>query len=143
MSDELIAQAEVVIQATADRVWEALTDPDLIEKYLFGTRVVTDWRPGSAIVYKGEWQGTAYEDKGVILEVEPERKLVSTFWSSLSGLPDEPASYKTVTYELSPEGDSLRLSVTQDNNATPEEAEHSSQNWRTVLQGIKDLLEGE
>jgi uncharacterized protein YndB with AHSA1/START domain len=141
MSDELIAHAETVILATPDRVWQALTDPELIRQYLFGTHVVTDWHPGSAIVYRGEWQGEAYEDKGVILEVEPEKRLVSTYWSALSGLPDEPAYYKTVTYELTVEGDGTRVSVTQDNNATPEEAEHSSQNWRSVLQGMKDLLE--
>lgn len=141
MTDPLVAQAEVVIHASQGRVWQALTEPDLIEKYLFGTHVETDWQPGSPIVYRGEWQGQAYEDKGVVLEVQPERRLVSTYWSSLSGVPDEPAYYKTVTYELAPEGDGTRVSVTQDNNASPEEAEGSSQNWDRVLQGMKAALE--
>ena len=142
MTDALIAQAEIVIQAPADEVWRALTEPDLIEKYLFGTRVETDWQVGSPIVYRGIWQGKAYEDKGIILDVVPERRLVSTFWSALSGVPDEPAYYKNVTYELIRQGDGTRVSVTQDNNASPEEAQHSAQNWRSVLQGMKELLEG-
>lgn len=142
MSDPLIAEAEIVIQASAEDVWKALTEPDLIEKYLFGTRVETDWQVGSPIVYRGIWQGKAYEDKGVILDVVPQRRLASTFWSALSGVPDEPAYYKNVTYQLVPQGDATHVSVTQDNNASPEEAEHSSQNWRIVLQGMKDLIEG-
>lgn len=141
MTEQLIAKAEVVIQATSDEVWQALTDPELIEKYLFGTHVETDWKPGSPIIYRGVWKGQPYEDKGLILELEPGRRLVSTFWSALSGVPDEPAYYKTVTYELTPQGYATHLALTQDNNTSPEEAEHSSQNWRSVLKGMKTLLE--
>ncbi len=105
MTEPLIAQAEVVVHATPERVWQALTEPEQIEKYLFGTHVETDWKPGSPIIYRGVWQGQAYEDKGVILEVEPGRRLVSTFWSALSGVPDEPAYYKTVDLRTESGGD--------------------------------------
>lgn len=141
MTENLIARAEVIVDATPDRVWQALTEPAMIEKYLFGTHVETDWQPGSPIVYRGEWEGKPYEDKGVILEAVAGRRLVSTYWSPLSGVPDEPAYYKRVTYQLEAEGESTRVRVLQDNNATPEEAEHASQNWRTVLQGMKEVLE--
>jgi uncharacterized protein YndB with AHSA1/START domain len=49
-----------------------------------------------------------YEDQGKVLEVEPGKRLVSTFWSSLSGLHDTPENYKTVRYELFGEGESTR-----------------------------------
>jgi uncharacterized protein YndB with AHSA1/START domain len=136
-----IATATTTIDAPVSKVWDALTKPELIKQYMFGTEVTTDWKAGSPITYKGEWQGKAYEDKGKIVEIEPQRRLVSTFWSSMAGLPDTPENYKLVRYELSPAGDSTKLTVTQDNNATQEEAEHSEQNWRTVLDGIKKLLE--
>jgi uncharacterized protein YndB with AHSA1/START domain len=97
---------------------------------------------GSPITYAGEWQGKAYEDKGKILQVEPEKLLVSTFWSSLSGVPDVPENYKTVRYELSPAGSGTKLTIIQDNNATQEEANHSEQNWKMVLDGLKKLVEG-
>jgi uncharacterized protein YndB with AHSA1/START domain len=137
-----IARATTSINAPASKVWDALTKPELIKQYLFGTEVTTDWRVGSPITYRGEWQGKEYEDKGKILEIEPGKRLVSTFWSSLGGLPDTPENYKTVRYELAPEGDRTKLTITQDNNATQEEASHSEQNWRMVLDGIKKLLEG-
>jgi uncharacterized protein YndB with AHSA1/START domain len=141
MNEQWIARATITVDAPASKVWGALTDPDLIQQYLFGTRVTTDWQVGSPIIYRGQWQGKSYEDKGKILQIEPGKLIVSTFWSSLSGLPDTPENYKTVRYELSAEGHGIRLTVTQDNNASPEEADHSGQNWNTVLAGLKKLLE--
>jgi hypothetical protein len=57
-------------------------------------------------------------------------------------LPDVPESYQTVRYELATEGGGTKLTVTQDNNVTQEDASHSEQNWKIVLDGIKKLLEG-
>jgi uncharacterized protein YndB with AHSA1/START domain len=140
-NQDFIAQSEVTINAPAAKVWEALTNPELIKQYLFGTEVTTDWHVGSPITYRGEWQGKSYEDKGQILEIEPEKRLVSTFWSSLAGKPDTPENYSTIRYELAAEGQGTRLTLTQDNNATQEEADHSEQNWNTVLGQLKELLE--
>ena len=142
MNKTLVARATIIINAPTSKAWSALTQPDLIKQYLFGTQVTTDWQVGSPITYKGQWEGKTYEDKGRILQIEPERLLVSTFWSSLSGLPDIPENYKTVRYELSAEGSGTRLTIIQDNNATQEEANHSAQNWKFVLDGIKKILEG-
>ncbi len=141
MNKGFVAQATVTIDAPTSRVWDALTKPELIQQYLFGTRVTTDWRVGSPITYEGTWQGKTYQDKGKVLQVEPGKLLVSTFWSALSGEPDVPENYKTVRYELSPAGGGTKLSVIQDNNATQEEADHSAGNWKMVLDGMKKLLE--
>ena len=142
MNETHIAKSSVTINAPRSRVWEALTQPDLIKQYLFGTEVSTDWKVGSPITYKGVWEGKAYEDKGQILQVEPEKRLVSTFWSALSGLPDRPENYQTVEYALSDEGDGTRLTLTQGNNDSEESARHSEQNWNMVLEGLKKLVEG-
>jgi len=142
MNNKFIAKATSTINAPISKVWDALTKPELIKQYLFGTEVNTDWQVGSPITYKGEWEGKHYEDKGEILQIEPQKLLVSTFWSSLAGLPDVPENYKTVHYELSPENGGTKLTITQDNNANQEEADHSAQNWNTVIDGMKKLLEG-
>ena len=142
MNKTLIAKATITINAPASKVWDALTMPHLIKQYLFGTEVTTDWQVGSPITYEGIWQGKSYEDKGKVLEFEPGKILVSTFWSSLSGLPDVPENYKTVRYELSTAGDMTSLTITQDNNISQDEVNHSEQNWKMVLDGIKKLIEG-
>jgi uncharacterized protein YndB with AHSA1/START domain len=141
MEQQFVAKAEMVINAPASKVWEALTTPEMIKQYLYGTEAVSDWKVGSSITYKGEWEGKQYEDKGTILEFIPEQKMVSTYWSSIAGKEDKPENYNTVTYELSPEGDGTKLTITQDNNPTEESAKHSEQNWSGVLGSLKTLLE--
>jgi uncharacterized protein YndB with AHSA1/START domain len=142
MNNLFLAKTTIDTKASTSQVWDALTKPDLIKQYLFGTEVTTDWQVGSPIIYRGIWNGKAYEDKGKVLQVEPGKLLVSTFWSSLSGVPDMPENYQTVRYELSAQGDGTRLTLIQDNNKSQEEASHSEQNWKMVLEGLKKLLEG-
>ncbi len=141
MNKTFVAKATTTINVPASRVWDALTQPNLIKQYLFGTEVTTDWRVGSPITYEGIWEGKAYKDKGKVLQVEPGKLLVSTFWSALSGLPDIPENYQTIRYDLSAEGSGTRLTITQDNNATQADADHSAQNWQMVLDGLKKLLQ--
>jgi len=142
MNNPFISKTSTTINTPISKVWDALTKPHIIKQYLFGTEVTTDWQVGSPITYKGLWNGKAYEDKGKVVQIEVEKLLVSTFWSSLSGLPDVPENYKTVRYELTADGNGTRLTITQDNNDSQEDANHSEQNWKMVLDGLKKLLEG-
>jgi len=141
MNDKFTAKAKTTIHAPASKVWDAITRPALIKQYLFGTDVISDWKVGSPIIYKGEWQGKTFEDKGKILKLEPEKLLVSTHWSPLSGVPDTPENHHTVTYALNGTNDSTEVTITQDNNANEKEKAESEQIWRTVLDGMKKMLE--
>jgi uncharacterized protein YndB with AHSA1/START domain len=71
MKNTLVATAHVEIDAPIATVWDALVNPEKIRQYMFGTTVVSAWREGAGIVWKGEWQGRPYEDKGVILRLQP------------------------------------------------------------------------
>lgn len=142
MNDKHTAKAATTIHAPISKVWQALVNPEIIKQYLFNTEVISDWQVGSPITYKGEWEGKAFEDKGEVLEIEPEKILKSTHWSPLSGTPDSPENYHTVTYTLTEKGDSTEVTITQDHNASEEEKAHSEKNWKTVLKGMKELLEG-
>ena len=137
-----VATAAIEISASRRQVWAALTEPEQIKKYMFGSQVVTDWEQGSPIVWRGEYEGKRYEDRGEILEIEPERRLKVTHFSPLSGREDVPANYHTLAYELEQRGDRTRVSLSQDNNASEEEAEHSKGNWEKMLTGLKEVVEG-
>lgn len=141
MKNNLIAKATVTIDAPTAKVWDALVNPEAINEYMFGTHVASDWREGSAITWKGEWEGRPYSDKGVISRFEPQRRLQYTHFSPTSGLPDRPENYHTVTIDLTDEGPLTRVSLTQDNNSTEGEREHSQQNWQMMLQGLKSFVE--
>lgn len=135
------AQASITIKTSPDRVWQALTDPQLVKQYMFGSEVVTDWKKGSPIVYRGQWEGKPYEDKGVIQEIDPQHKIVMTYFSPFSGAADIPENYMLITYEVTGTDGAVVLTVTQENNKTAEAAERSSSNWKTILDTIKTMLE--
>jgi uncharacterized protein YndB with AHSA1/START domain len=141
MATPLVAHASIRVNAPRATVWDALIDPEQIKRYFFGTTVVTDWTVGSPIIWQGEWQGSAYEDKGVIQAVEPERLLEYTHFSPLSGQPDLPENYHTITIELTDDGAATVVALAQDNNGSETEREHSEANWNMVLASLKRLLE--
>ena len=108
---------------------------------MFGTNVVSQWREGSPIVWKGEWQGKAYEDKGKILKVKPGQFLQYSHFSPLGGVPDRPENYHTVSVELSGSGAQTEILLTQDHNANEEERRHSQENWQGMLAVLKEFVE--
>ena len=140
-NNTLIAQVHTTISSPIAKVWDALVNPEMIKRYMFGTNAVSDWKEGSPIVWKGEWEGKPYEDKGVILQLKPERMLQYSHFSPLSGQADVPANYHTLTIELSTEEKGTLLQLSQDNNPTEEDREHSEKMWGMMLTGIKRVLE--
>lgn len=142
MENNRIARATVRINAPSERVWNALVDPNAIKQYMFGAQVHSDWQEGSAITWKGEWQGRPYEDKGVVLTVKPKRKIQYSHFSPSSGLPDKPENYHTVTIELASAGDQhTDVLLAQENNESDEVKESSQRNWETMLDSLKKYVE--
>jgi uncharacterized protein YndB with AHSA1/START domain len=141
MNRNLIAKAETDISAPVARVWDALVTPEAIEKYMFGTHVASSWQKGSPITWTGEWQGKKYEDKGEIIDIEPNERLRYSHFSPLAGLPDEPENYHHVTIELDDRGPTTHVTLVQDNNSDEKARRHSEENWRMMLDGLKRFVE--
>jgi uncharacterized protein YndB with AHSA1/START domain len=141
MTKNFIATATTTIDASVDSVWAAITEPAQIKEFMFGSIVKTDWTVGSSITYSGEWEGKPFEDKGIVVDVQPGRVLSTTHFSPLSGKEDSPENYHTVTYTLDPHGDSTTVTLTQDNNESDEDAKHSADNWMLMLAGLKKVVE--
>lgn len=143
---ERTAQVHQVIEASASRVWTALTTPATLKQFFFGADVATDWRVGNPIRMTGEFKGKRYEDKGEILTFEPQRHLSFSHWSALSGKPDTPANHHIVSFELSPEGAATKVTLSQANltgGVTAADIEHRAEyekNWTSVLDGLARLF---
>jgi uncharacterized protein YndB with AHSA1/START domain len=137
------ASTSIDVDVPPAQVWRALVEPELIAQYMHGTAVDTDWAVGSPIVWRGEWQGKAYEDKGEVLAFEPPRRLAVTHWSPLTGEPDEPANYHHVAYELEPlDGGRTRLTLVHGNSPTQEAADAMIANgWAPMMPSIKQAAE--
>jgi uncharacterized protein YndB with AHSA1/START domain len=131
----------VTIHAPVTDIWQALTDPEMIKHYFFGVETAGKWNEGNTIVYKGEWQGKKFEAKGKVLQMETQKLLRHSYWSNMSGLADMPQNYHIITYQLTPENGSTKLTLTEENLATKEMKESSARLWDMVFDNLKKLLE--
>ena len=140
MTDSVV-QISKTIDAPAEAVWDALTSAEAASSYFMGARVDSDFQVGSPITFKGEWEGKSFEDKGEILEAEPERRLSFSHFSPTSGA-DEPENYHKLTFELRPNGDATEVVLTQDrlvggpSASDMKNREQFEKNWREVLDGL-------
>jgi len=141
MKNDLTVRKTVKINADASKVWNAITNPKMIKKYLFGTKVSTDWKVGSEISFQGNWQGKKFRDKGVIEKFEIEKLFQYTYWSVFSGLEDKKENYSLVTFELRGDNKITKLTVSQKGFADKTSQEHSDKGWSMVMQKIKELVE--
>ena len=141
MINELLLKKSIPISAPVSKVWDALTNPEIIKQYFFGTNCVTDWKKGSPIYFRGEWEGKAYEDKGTILDIEKEKLIRYNYWSSFAGTADVPENYANISYLLSSENGTTILTITQDGFKNKEAVEHSQTNWGMIMDGLKKIVE--
>ena len=142
MKSNITGRAQITINAPASKVWEALTTPAIIKQYFFGTDAVSDWKVGSPLIFKGEWQGKQYQDKGTILESVPQKKFKYDYWSSMGKLLDRPENYMMVTFKLNKDdNDHTLLTLLQENIPDEESKNHSIENWQMVLGNLKRILE--
>lgn len=128
------------IKAPTEKVWNALTNAEIVKQYFFGTNLETDWKVGNPIFFKGEFNGTAYTDKGTVLEFIPNEKFVYSYLSSWTGLEDKPENYLQITFEVAQIANGTALTITQ-SNYDEEKAKHSSANWEMVIDGLKKIVE--
>jgi uncharacterized protein YndB with AHSA1/START domain len=138
--EKLKLTTEIKFKAPATKVWQGLTDPAMVKEYFFGTNLESTWRVGEPIKFSGEWDGNKYEDKGVILEIDPGKFLKYNYWSSMGGTEDKPENYANITYSLAESNGETILTITQDNVKDEAAKEHSEGNWQGVFSGLKKLI---
>jgi uncharacterized protein YndB with AHSA1/START domain len=145
MTQVFQASTRIDIDAPPARVWQTLVEPDLVARYMHGAEVDTDWSVGSPIVWRGEWQGRSYADKGEVLAFDPPRRLGFTHWSPLTGEPDIPANYHHVTYELEPLPDGRTgLTLTHGNSPSQEAADSMvATGWTPMMAEIGKVAAGD
>jgi uncharacterized protein YndB with AHSA1/START domain len=142
MKSNITGNASVTINAPIDKVWEALTRPELIKKYFFNTDTETDWKVGSPIRFSGTYEGKEYHDKGTVLAIEQNKLIQYKYWSSMSGIEDKPENYVTISYRLSGDNKKTKLEITQENIPDEKTKKHSEENWQMVLGNLKKMVEG-
>lgn len=130
------------IHASAQSVWNALTQPDLVKRWQYGSVLTTDWQVGSDIRFRTEWQGKVFEQWGQVLSFQPCEKLSYRLFAPRPDLADKPENYFVMNYVLTPEGDQTKLDILQEDNrpGAVQEAPQGEEN--PILQSLKNIVEG-
>ena len=122
-------------------IWAVLTNPEKIKLWLYGTEADTDWKTGSPISFRGEYQGHVYHDKGNVLENRENELLKYNYWAQYSGLDDTLENYSLVTYKIQKKGDMVELTWLQEGFASEKGQKHTEEGLPALLQSIKELAE--
>jgi uncharacterized protein YndB with AHSA1/START domain len=134
-------KGSIAIDASAEKTWNILTNPEKILLYI-GANTTTDWKPGSAITWEGEMGGQKYLNKGKVLENKPYELLKFTYWSNFGGIPETPENYSVITYTLDESADGkLMFTYNRENIPTPEEKTMFESYLPFMLTEIKRLAE--
>ena len=134
--------SHILINAPVAAVWEALTKPELVKQWQYGADVITDWQKGSSIVYRSEWEGTVFEQKGTVLEIEPEKLVKYRLFAPRPGLDETPENSFTMTYRVEPIKGQTMLTIIQDDPREQQPQEQAEEAEQTVLDSLKKLVEG-
>jgi uncharacterized protein YndB with AHSA1/START domain/predicted transcriptional regulator len=129
---------EIYIRTTPERLWEAITDPEIRSKYNFGAGVRSDWTPGARLEM-GHPSAPDLLADGEVLEVDPPRKLVHTM-TALWGEDVKREGASRVTWDIEQVADSCRLVVTHD-QLRDGANDQLYGGWPMILSGLKTWLE--
>ena len=140
-SMNITSDASVVIDAPAREVWHAITDANTVKQWFFGTTVESTWQKDSPIIFRGEWSGQSYEDKGIIRQIKPNKVLEYTHLSSRTGQADMAENYEIVRFELTEANGQTTMRIHEENLATVEARDKSIELWKIVLGNLKKVVE--
>ena len=105
-----------------------------------GVKIITDWKVGNVIIIKG-FHHIQFENKGTVLQFEPNKILQYNYLSSLSQLPDEPGNYSIIEFRLEPAEDQISLTLTVSNFPTETIFKHVDFYWRGTIEVLRKLIE--
>lgn len=148
--EKLFVTNTITINASAAKVWDALTNPEKTKIYMFGCETISDWKIGSPLLWKMIHEGKEFIPvKGSIVDIKKDQFLAYTVIDPHNpNIPDIPENYLTVTYDIKPQNGHTLLTVTQgDYSAVAEgekrykEAYNNGEGWNPILVQIKKVAE--
>jgi uncharacterized protein YndB with AHSA1/START domain len=131
----------IVLNAPVEKVWNALTKPELVKQWQYGSDLITDWKVGNEIRFRNEWEGQFFEQWGTILEVVPNQKIKYSLFFPRPELKDKPENYFIMSYVLSEENQKTKLEIIQEDNRPGAVQEEPQGEENPILQGLKAIIE--
>jgi uncharacterized protein YndB with AHSA1/START domain len=144
-TNDNIVNKTVHINAPTSAVWETLINPEIMQKWMSETEIniLTDWQVGNPFIIRGILHRVKFENKGTVLQFEPEKILQYSHLSSLSRLPDKPENYTILEFSLAPINNQTELTFTASNFPTETIYKHFAFYWNVTLEILKRMIEKE
>ncbi|MBS7256688.1 SRPBCC family protein [Flavobacterium branchiicola] len=131
----------IILNAPAEKVWNVLTQPEIVKQWQYGSDLITDWKVGNEIRFRNEWEGQVFEQWGTVLEVIPNQKIKYSLFFPRPELEDKPENYFIMSYILTEENQKTKLEIIQEDNRPGAVQEKPQGEENPILQGLKALIE--
>ena len=131
----------ILINATKQQVWDALTKPELVKQWQFGSDLQTTWTVGSKIEFVTEWEGNIFRQWGTVLMFNPNDRLSYNLFAPRPDLEDKPENYFVMKYILTSVGDGTKLEIIQEDNRPNAKQEDPQGEENPILQALKKVAE--
>nr|WP_315158181.1 SRPBCC family protein [uncultured Flavobacterium sp.] len=137
----ITSKSTIIINATKQKVWEALTKPELVKKWQYGSDVLTDWKVGSEIRFRVEWENKVFEQWGKILEIIPNELIKYSLFFPRPDLEDKEENYFIMSYIISELENKIRLEILKEDNRPGAVEEKEIDEENPVLTVLKEIIE--
>ncbi|TPG36365.1 SRPBCC family protein [Flavobacterium pectinovorum] len=131
----------IYLNAPIEKVWNALTQPELVKQWQYGSDLITDWKVDNEIRFRNEWEGQVFEQWGTVLEIIQNQKIKYSLFFPRPELEDKPENYFIMSYILFEENQKVKLEIIQEDNRPDAVQEEPQGDENPILQGLKALIE--
>lgn len=133
--------SKITIQATPEKVWQALTTVEYVKQWQYGSVLHTSWEVGTPIKFVTEWEGKTFEQWGTVLEFKPNLKLRYSLFAPRPNVEDKPENYFEMIYLLTPDNGTTKLEIIQEDNRLQAVQEDVQGEENPVLKMLKEAAE--
>ena len=146
MNKIMIIKEEIDFDFSEKKVWDLLTNPEITKQYMYGCEVLSEWKVGNLIIWKGITEdGTeVIYVKGEIIGIEKGKKVSFTMFDPNKGMEDKLENYVNLTYELQKLKNGTKLILTQGDFSKAENGkdryEEASKGWQMVFPIMKKVI---
>ncbi|MCB9261774.1 MAG: SRPBCC domain-containing protein [Flavobacteriales bacterium] len=131
----------IKLNASPDKVWDALTNPEKVKLWQYGSDLQTSWEIGTSIKFVTKWEDKVFEQWGTVLEFTPLTKLNYSLFAPRPDLEDKPENYFIMNYVLTAENGQTKLEIIQEDNRPNAVQEEPQGEENPILQTLKKLVE--
>lgn len=137
----ITSKSTILINASKEKVWDALTKPELVKQWQYGSDLITDWKVGSGIRFRTEWGDKVFEQWGKVLEIVPNERIRYSLFFPRPDLEDKEENYFIMSYIISGTDHNIRLEILKEDNRPGAVMEKESSEENPVLMALREIAE--